>query len=229
MCRFPRHAARRRAVPDPAARRRTDALARLVETAAQRVVRNRTRRLARARRPLPGARDLVARSRRRHGRVPRQARGALHRRMNPARIQRVAAYNVCVDAQQRLLLCRLSAITEAAGAWTLPGGGIDFGEHPEAGALRELTEETGLEGRIVELLAVDSIARLLGNDPEQGEYHSVRVVYRTEIVGGTLRSEVDGSTDAASWFTRDDVASLSLVSMGSLGATFAWPDAHNVP
>jgi len=46
------------------------------------------------------------------------------------RVQRVAAYNVCVDDADRLLLCRLSGITEAPGSWTLPGGGIDFGEHP---------------------------------------------------------------------------------------------------
>ena len=142
--------------------------------------------------------------------------------MSPARIQRVAAYNVCVDAESRLLLCRLSDITEAPGAWTLPGGGIDFGEHPEAGALRELTEETGLDGRILELLAVDSITRLLGDEPEQGEYHSVRIVYRTAILGGTLRSELDGSTDRAAWFTRGEAASLPLVGMGSLGAKLAW-------
>jgi ADP-ribose pyrophosphatase YjhB (NUDIX family) len=79
-----------------------------------------------------------------------------------ARIQRVAAYNVCLDGEGRLLLCRLSAITEAPGAWTLPGGGIDFGEHPEAGAIRELREETGLIGRIDKLLAVDSMHRPAG-------------------------------------------------------------------
>ena len=142
--------------------------------------------------------------------------------MSPARIQRVAAYNVCVDEQSRLLLCRLSELTEAPGAWTLPGGGIEFGEHPEAGALRELAEETGLEGRIVELLAVDSISRMFGTDPDLGEYHSVRIVYRTEIVGGSLRPEVGGSSDAAAWFIRAEVVSLPLVSMGSLGAQLAW-------
>jgi ADP-ribose pyrophosphatase YjhB (NUDIX family) len=144
--------------------------------------------------------------------------------MSPARIQRVAAYNVCVDEQSRLLLCRLSDLTEVPGAWTLPGGGIDFGEHPETGALRELREETGLDGRIVELLAVDSIARVLGGDSADGEYHSVRIVYRTEIIGGSLRWELEGSTDAAAWFMRDEVASLPLVGMGSLGAKLAWPD-----
>jgi 8-oxo-dGTP diphosphatase len=107
------------------------------------------------------------------------------------RIQRVAAYNVCVDTEQRLLLCRLSDITEAPGAWTLPGGGIDYGEPPEVGAIRELREETGLIGQIDELLAVDSMHRHVRVGENGGEYHSIRIVYRTTITGGTLTDETD--------------------------------------
>ena len=36
--------------------------------------------------------------------------------------------------------------TSTPGAWTLPGGGLDFGEDPADGVLRELEEETGLTG-----------------------------------------------------------------------------------
>jgi ADP-ribose pyrophosphatase YjhB (NUDIX family) len=138
-------------------------------------------------------------------------------------IQRVAAYNVCVDDKSRLLLCRLSNITEQPGWWTLPGGGIDFGEHPEAGALRELTEETGLVGRIVELLAVDSLHRpARAEDGVEREYHSVRVIYRTEIIGGEFRHETDESTDRAAWCARDDVGTMPLVEMGRLGLELAF-------
>lgn len=140
-------------------------------------------------------------------------------------MQRVAAYNVCVDADSRLLLCRLSDITERPGAWTLPGGGIDFGEHPEAGALRELHEETGLEGRIVELLAVDSMhrsARGRADDLTEFDYHAIRIVYRTEIIGGELRDEADESTDRAAWCARDDVSSLPLVELGRIGFELAF-------
>jgi ADP-ribose pyrophosphatase YjhB (NUDIX family) len=143
-------------------------------------------------------------------------------------MQRVAAYNVCVDDAGGLLMCRLSDITERPGWWTLPGGGIDFGEHPEAGALRELAEETGLVGRIVELLAVDSIQRTIRDHPRIDgvvDYHSVRIVYRTEIVGGTLRDETDESTDRAAWCTREDLASMPLLELGSLGVELAFPSA----
>jgi ADP-ribose pyrophosphatase YjhB (NUDIX family) len=143
------------------------------------------------------------------------------------RLQRVAAYNVCVDESSRLLMCRLSEITERPGWWTLPGGGIDFGEHPAAGALRELEEETGLAGHIVELLTVDSLQRVYrrpGTDVDF-DYHSVRIVYRTEIVGGSLRHETEESTDLAAWCTREDLASMPLVELGRLGVELAFPSA----
>jgi putative (di)nucleoside polyphosphate hydrolase len=39
------------------------------------------------------------------------------------------------------------------GAWQMPQGGIDPGEDPEAAALRELGEETGIAPAAVEILA----------------------------------------------------------------------------
>src|SRR5690349_19725114 len=139
-------------------------------------------------------------------------------------MQRVAAYNVCLDDAARLLVCRLSAITERPGSWTLPGGGIDFGEHPEAGALRELSEETGLVGRIVELLAVDSLQRVVRAEAGvEHDYHSVRIIYRTEIVGGALRHETDASTDRAAWCTRGELDALPLVELGRIGVELAFP------
>lgn len=139
------------------------------------------------------------------------------------RIQRVAAYNVCIDDASRLLMCRLSNITERPGAWTLPGGGINFGEHPEVGALRELLEETGYVGQIIELLAVDSIRReVRAADGLDTDYHSVRIVYRTELTGGALRHETDESTDQAAWCTREELDGMPLVELGRVGMKLAF-------
>jgi len=140
----------------------------------------------------------------------------------PDRIQRVAAYNVCIDAEDRLLLCRLSLVTEAPGSWTLPGGGVEFGEHPEAAAIRELHEETGLSGRIRELLAVDSITRPRLGPEAIPAYHAIRIIYGTTIEGGRLADELSGSTDRAAWYSRDDLATLPLVGTAQLGARLAF-------
>ena len=139
-----------------------------------------------------------------------------------ARVQRVAAYNLCVDADDRLLLVRLSERTEAPGSWTLPGGGVEFGEHPEAAALRELHEETGLVGVTAGLLAVDSAHRPARQGEDDFAYHAIRIIYRTTIVGGVLVHEADGSTDNAAWCTRAQLATMPLVSTSELGVRLAY-------
>ncbi|MEA3040942.1 MAG: putative (di)nucleoside polyphosphate hydrolase [Sphingomonadales bacterium] len=44
-------------------------------------------------------------------------------------------------------------LDNAADAWQMPQGGLDDGEDPEQGALRELEEETGIPREKVEILA----------------------------------------------------------------------------
>src|ERR1043165_5710521 len=61
----------------------------------------------------------------------------------PLRITRPAAYGL-LWRDGKVLLCRTSPGHLGVGRWTLPGGGIVFGEAPEAGAIREVEEETGL-------------------------------------------------------------------------------------
>jgi 8-oxo-dGTP diphosphatase len=139
------------------------------------------------------------------------------------RVQRIAAYVVCLDERERLLLCRLTGVTARPGAWTLPGGGVEFGEHPEAAAVRELYEETGLRGRLGELLCVDSTAGLVRDDEgTEFEMHRIRLVYRADVEGGALSNEVGGSSDLAQWFTREEAKSLDLVDVGALGTRLAW-------
>jgi 8-oxo-dGTP diphosphatase len=131
--------------------------------------------------------------------------------------QRVAAYGICVE-DRRILLCRLSDRTESPGSWTLPGGGIDFGEHPADAVIREIEEETGLAGEVECLLAVDSfvVERQRAGDDVPAEHHGLRIVYAVTITGGSLRNERDESTDRADWFTRDEAAALPLVGIAPL-------------
>jgi len=129
------------------------------------------------------------------------------------RLVRVAAYAVCRDGD-RLLCCRLAPGEPSPGSWTLPGGGIDFGEAPEAAVLRELEEETGLVGRVDGIADVSSrvFPGRLG-DGRRREMHAIALLYRVTVTGGLLRDEPHGSTDRATWMTRDELAASAVVRM----------------
>ena len=129
--------------------------------------------------------------------------------MTGARRVRVAAYGLTLDDAGRILLCRVSPKIVPGGVWTLPGGGLDFGEAPEVGVIRELAEESGYQGEVIAL--TDASSQILPDtDVEGGQVHAVRIVYRVRITGGELRDEVDGSTDTCAWFTPDEAARLHL-------------------
>lgn len=141
-------------------------------------------------------------------------------------VTRVAAYALCLDGD-RILLCRIApGPWSAVGSWTLPGGGLDFGESPRHGALREVTEETGLEGEIERLAEVlDWSGHWVHPDDDVAEaFHSIQVVYRVRITGGALRNELDGSTDVAGWFTRAEAEALPLVELAEAGVRLAFEE-----
>jgi ADP-ribose pyrophosphatase YjhB (NUDIX family) len=121
---------------------------------------------------------------------------------------RVGAYALCLDDTGRILLCRIAPSVLPGEIWTLPGGGLDFGESPETAVIRELHEETGYTGRVVALGYVAD--RLFDGATDGVRLHAIRVVYRVRITGGERRDEVDGSTDTCGWFTRDEAEHLHL-------------------
>jgi len=125
----------------------------------------------------------------------------------PAGRTRVAAYAVVRDADGRVLLCHIAPSVGIGDVWTLPGGGLEYGESPAAAVQREVEEETGLVTRIDHLLDVSD--RLFARG-EGDPLHAIRIVYRAEVVDGILRDEPEGSTDMCRWFTLDEAAGLHL-------------------
>jgi ADP-ribose pyrophosphatase YjhB (NUDIX family) len=129
------------------------------------------------------------------------------------RAQRFAAYAVATDPRGRVLLTRVAAGYPGGGNWHLPGGGTDYGEQPGVALLRELAEETGQRGQLVELLGVASHrdAASLGPEGYPIDWHGVRAFYRVEVPLPTPPRVLDvgGSTDAAHWFTSAELAGLA--------------------
>jgi ADP-ribose pyrophosphatase YjhB (NUDIX family) len=123
--------------------------------------------------------------------------------------QRIAAYGVCLDGDGRMLLARAAPSLTLRGRWFLPGGGVQQGEHPVESLRREIEEESGLAVEVGPLLDVLSDVRTL---PDGTDLHTVRLIYRIESWEGTLRPEVDGTTDDVRWVTREELDTLPLAS-----------------
>lgn len=86
-----------------------------------------------------------------------------------------------------------------AGEWDLPGGFLESGEHPEAGIVRELREETGLAARVARLVHVGV-----------GRYHeddTLNLVYLVEAEGDFLAG--DDSAELR-WFQLDKLPPLAF-------------------
>ena len=128
---------------------------------------------------------------------------------------RLAAYCVVIrDGSILLALWDMRAQDpDFVPRWTLPGGGVELGEGIEAGALREVAEETGYRVRIDGLLSVETGVIPAHKRHSGSEYpmQTVAVLYSASVTGGQLRHEADGTTSQAAWFPLADVASLNRV------------------
>ena len=136
------------------------------------------------------------------------------------REQRIAAYGICTrmapeTGEPQVLLVRLNDRTSTPGAWMLPGGGVEFAEHPIDGVVREVEEETGYNVTVVELLTVESLERVIyrADEPDPVPYHAIRVIYRVAIHSGNLRHETDNSTDEAAWCSAADLDTMRLTEL----------------
>lgn len=137
-------------------------------------------------------------------------------------ITRIGAYGLLEDADS-ILLCRLSSqVNRWQGWWTLPGGGLEFGEHPETGMIREVEEETGLIVVPESLLGINSFTVERDGD----EFHGIQVVYAAAVVSGSLRYELDGTTDMCQWHRRETLADLNVVEL--VTKALAFQDEANV-
>ncbi|MGC5021746.1 NUDIX hydrolase [Micromonospora sp. DT47] len=139
----------------------------------------------------------------------------------PDRGQRFAAYGLVTDPDDRVLLTMIAPGYPGAGRWHLPGGGTDHGEQPDTGLLRELVEESGQLGRVVELLTVDNLHNpaALGPEGRPMDWHAVRVVYRVRVdrpTAAVVTEQAGGSTERAAWFTSAQVRGLRLTEVAAL-------------
>ena len=99
-----------------------------------------------------------------------------------------------------------------AGAWSLPGGRIEWGERAEAAALRELREETGVVAELTGLVAV--VDGLFGDGPEP-ERHYVLIDYAARWRSGEPRPG-------------DDAIEAEFHPLSTIAALGLWPETVRI-
>lgn len=112
---------------------------------------------------------------------------------------------VCVGAiavdNDRLLLVRRGH-GAAAGEWSVPGGRVEAGETLAEAVVRELREETGVEGVCNDLIGwVERIS---------ADSHYVILDFRVDVLEPSEPVAGDDAAEAA-WVPLSDVADLLLV------------------
>lgn len=125
-------------------------------------------------------------------------------------------YGRCI-VDGAVLLTRLSRLEPERGKWTLPGGGVEFGESPVETLVREFDEETGLEPQIGPFL--DVYSRVYQPNARRGALHVLQFVYEVTASGQPEVKELDGSTSEAAWVDLGDVHRLELVDLATWALT----------
>ncbi|SIS00231.1 NUDIX hydrolase [Williamsia sterculiae] len=117
------------------------------------------------------------------------------------RLWLTSAHAVVTSDDQRLALVRRAD----DGAWSIPGGIVEPGEHPADTVVRECREEIGIAVEPVSLVLVDVSPTF--TYPNGDKAHYLDLVFRGRHRGGVLRVMDDESTEVG-WFSPDTLPEL---------------------
>lgn len=112
------------------------------------------------------------------------------------------------DGAGRLLLTE----RQDNGSWCLPGGRVDAGESVRESCVRELREETGLDGEVAGLIAIHSDPHLLVEYADGERLHSVSLLFLV-TVGDTELSLNRTEVSAARWVAEPDLDGLRMTEL----------------
>jgi putative (di)nucleoside polyphosphate hydrolase len=127
---------------------------------------------------------------------------------------RPAAAVMLLNADNRVFVAQ--RIDSSVDAWQMPQGGLDPGEDAEAGALRELEEETGIPPHLVQVIARASRELLYDLPPDMAG----------RLWGGKYTGQ------RQSWFLARFLgtdADINLATEHPEFRTWQWVDAWHLP
>lgn len=100
----------------------------------------------------------------------------------------------------------IGLVHDVFGYWTLAKGGVEKGETPEEGAVREIKEKTGLDGMIVKLLGENEY---VASHPEKGKILKQVSYYLVRVPYAEMDLHSNGGLDGARWFALSELESIN--------------------
>ena len=132
-------------------------------------------------------------------------------------LHRVVSKVVLINSKGQVLMAKVTR-GFFTGHWTLPGGFVDYGEHPRDGAVREAREELGIEIQIADHNGESGHKTL-----ERSENVVREAIFNDEgidWISFTYKASYDGTEDEivpkddeieeARWFDPEDAISKSI-------------------
>ncbi|MGD8242353.1 MAG: NUDIX domain-containing protein [Desulfobacterales bacterium] len=139
--------------------------------------------------------------------------------MNPRPLVGVGV--IIIRDKQLLLLKRKSV--HGAGTWSTPGGHLELRESPEACAIREVKEETGVSIGDVRFIAITN------DDFAASGKHYITIWMQGRYISGTPTIKAPYEMSTVDWFTLDALPRPLFLSLRNLvdGRSYpqpAWRD-----
>ncbi|NPV57452.1 MAG: NUDIX hydrolase [Anaerolineae bacterium] len=110
------------------------------------------------------------------------------------------ASGVLIEQDDKVLLVR-RVYPPAEGRWSIPAGFVNAREDPQAAAVRECLEETGLQVRLTGLANL-----IYGREHPRGA--DLMLIYNAVVTGGALKAGDDA--DEAGFFSRAALPPLAF-------------------
>ncbi len=122
---------------------------------------------------------------------------------------RPSVYGIVVKDNKILL-------SKQFGKYDLPGGGLDLGEKPERGVIREVKEETGIIVKEPTLIGLEN-SFFQSAHAENKSYHCILLYYSCSYVGGELSTDGFDEyekkyAEMAEWIPLEKLDQLELAS-----------------
>jgi 8-oxo-dGTP diphosphatase len=113
-------------------------------------------------------------------------------------LRHVTVGSIAINERQEVLLVRRAENIHNGGKYTIPGGVLERDENAEEGALRELKEETGYDGKIKFLFQINDNPKRPKEDRQNVDF-----IFITEIISGSKK--LNKEVNEIKWFVKEDL------------------------